>query len=119
MVNKHRKALERLWKDRCTVIQREKVTDPDTKLTGFQDAPLLENQPCKLSFETLAAADGEPVAAVSQTVKLFLAPDVVIPAGCKIIVKRCKRTFTFASSGEPGVFQNHQEITLTLFKGWA
>lgn len=122
MVSKHRKALERLWKDRCTIIQRVKVTDPDTKLTDFQDSPLLEDQPCKLSFESLAAADGEPVTAISQSVKLFLSPDVTIPAGCKVIVTRAnctERTFTYQSSGEAGVFHNHQEIPLTLFERWA
>ena len=122
MVNAHRKALELLWRDRCTVIQRQKVTDPETNLTDFQEVPLLENVPCKLSFETLTSTDGEPVAAVQQAVKLFLSPDVVIPAGCKIIVARpndLAREFVYASSGEPGVFTDHQEINLQLFQRWA
>ena len=122
MVNAHRKALELLWRDRCTVIQRQKVTDPETNLTDFQEVPLLENVPCKLSFETLTSTDGEPVAAVQQAVKLFLSPDVVIPAGCKIIVTRSNdlaREFVYASSGEPGVFTDHQEINLQLFQRWA
>lgn len=122
MVNAQRKALEKLWKDRCTIIHRVNITDPVTKLTDFEETPLLENQPCKLSFESLASADGDPVAVTSQAVKLFLSPDVVIPAGCKVIVTRpndLEREFTFVSSGEPGVFSNHQEINLTLFRGWA
>lgn len=122
MVNVRRKALEKLWKDRCTVIQRVAVTDPDTKLTDFEEQPLLKNQPCKLSFETLSTTEGDPVASISQAVKLFLSPDVVIPAGCKVIVTRpndLERTFTFASSGEPGVFSDHQEIALKPFRGWA
>ena len=81
-------ALESLWCDRCTVYAKEKVTDPKTHLTDFQETVILENQPCKLSFETLAAVSGDPVAAVSQSVKLFLSPDVEIPAGCKIVVTR-------------------------------
>ena len=122
MVSAQRKALERMWKDRCTVIQRVKVTDPDTKLTDFSETPLLENQPCKLSFEKLTSTDGENVAAKFQNVKLFLSPDVVIPAGCKIVVQRFNeidREFTFSNSGEAGVFTNHQEIYLTIWKGWA
>ena len=111
MVSAQRKALERMWRDRCTVIQRVKVTDPDTKLTDFSETPLLENQPCKLSFEKLTSTDGENVASKFQNVKLFLSPDVVIPAGCKIAVQRFNR--------EAGVFTNHQEIYLTLWKGWA
>ena len=122
MVSAQRKALEKLWKDRCTVIQRVEVTNPDTKLTDFEEKPLLQDQPCKLSFETLTSTEGDPVATTAQAVKLFMPPDVEIPAGCKVIVTRSndlKRVFTFSSSGVPGVFSNHQEIPLKLFRGWA
>ena len=122
MVSAHQKALEKQWKDRCTVIHRVAVTNPDTKITDFEEKPLLKDQPCKLSFESLSTTDGNPVANISQAVKLFLSPDVVIPAGCKVIVTRSnklERTFTFASSGEPGVFSSHQEIALKPFRGWA
>lgn len=122
MVNAQRKALERLWKDRCTVYHRVKVTDPKTKLTDFDEKPLLQDQPCKLSFETLNSTDGDYVATVAQSVKLFISPDVEIPAGCKIVVTRfndLERTFTYSRSGEPGIFTNHQEIMLEPFKGYA
>lgn len=122
MVNAQRKALERLWKDRCTVYHRVKVTDPKTKLTDFDEKPLLQDQPCKLSFETLNSTDGDHVATVAQSVKLFISPDVEIPAGCKIVVTRfndLERTFTYSRSGEAGVFTNHQEIPLVPFKGYA
>ena len=121
MVNAQRKALERLWKDRCTVYHRVKVTDPKTKLTDFDEKPLLQDQPCKLSFETLNSTDGDHVATVAQSVKLFISPDVEIPAGCKIVVTRfndLERTFTYSRSGEPGIFTNHQEIMLEPFKGY-
>lgn len=122
MVNAQRKALERLWKDHCTVYHRVKVTDPKTKLTDFDEKPLLQDQPCKLSFETLNSTDGDHVATVAQSVKLFISPDVEIPAGCKIVVTRfndLERTFTYSRSGEPGIFTNHQEIMLEPFKGYA
>lgn len=122
MVSAQRKALERLWKDRCTIYTQEKVKDPTTKLTDFEEKPLLQDQPCKLSFETLTSSTGDPVAAVSQAVKLFISPDVKIPAGCKIVVTRfndLERTFTYSKSGEAGVFTNHQEIPLVPFKGYA
>lgn len=122
MVAPQRKALEQLWKDRCSVFIKKKVTDPVTKLTDFKETLLLENQPCKLSFETLASSSGDPVAAVSQRVKLFLSPDVKIPAGCKITVKRfndLEREFAYSQSGEAGVFTNHQEIPLEPFREYA
>lgn len=122
MVSAQRKALERLWKDRCTVYKREKVKDSTTKLTDFEEKPLFQDQPCKLSFETLNSSSGDPVAVVSQTVKLFLSPDLEIPAGCKIVVTRfndLERKFTYSKSGEAGVFTNHQEIQLVPFEGYA
>ena len=119
MVNAQRKALERLWKDRCTVYHRVKVTDPKTKLTDFDEKPLLQDQPCKLSFETLTSSTGDPVATVSQSVKLFISPDVVIKAGSKIIVTQHGRTTEYSNSGVPAVYPTHQEIMLTLFEGWA
>ena len=94
----------------------------DTKLTNFEEVPLLEDAPCKLSFEKLTSTDGDNVAAKFQNVKLFLSPDIEIPAGCKIIVNRfhdVQRKFTFSHSGEAGVFTHHQEIYLELWKGWA
>ena len=125
MVNPHRKALERMWKDRCSIYVQTEKTDPNTNLTDFQETPLFEDQPCKLSFETLTVTNGEHTAAKPQTVKLFLSPDIVIPAGCKIVVQRFNRKgelvreFVFAHSGEGGVFTNHQEIYLNDWEGWA
>jgi hypothetical protein len=123
MVNKAvRTALERLWQDRCSIFVYEEVTDPTTHLTDFEEKPLLQDQPCKLSFETLSSTNGDEVATAQQVVKLFLSPDVEVPAGCKIVATRpndVERTFTYARSGEPGVFSNHQEIMLEPFRRWA
>lgn len=39
MVNKAvRTALERLWKDRCSIFIREEVTDPVTHLTDSEES---------------------------------------------------------------------------------
>lgn len=123
MVGQYKAALESLWRDRCWIYQRVGITDPDTHLTEVKEELLLEDQPCKLSFETLSAAGtAEPAAGISQVVKLFISPDVKVPAGCKVVVKRynqVERTFHFASSSEAGVFSNHQEIVLHLWKGYA
>lgn len=123
MVNKAvRIALERLWKDRCSIFIREEVTDPVTHLTDSEEKPLLQDQPCKLSFETLTSTNGDEVATAQQVVKLFLSPDVKVPAGCKIVVTRfnnLERKFTYSKSGEAGVFTNHQEIQLEPWKGYA
>ena len=113
-----RKALESTYEGRATVVEYQKVKD-EWGMTNFQEVTVLENQPCKLSFETLTSSNGDPVATVSQSVKLFLSPDVVIKAGSKIIVTQNGRTTEYSNSGVPAVYPTHQEIMLTLFEGWA
>lgn len=115
----HKAALERLWKDRCSVFVQDKRTDPSTKVTDFVEKPLFQDQPCKLSFETLTSTNGDNTAALTQSVKLFLSNSVTVPPGSKIIVTRPTGTVqTYSNSGEPGEFTFHQEIQLELFKGW-
>ena len=105
------------------MYEYQSVRDPDTFLTDFKEVTVLEDQPCKLSFKALdTTTTTGNVAVMTQGVKLFLSPDVVIPPGCKIVVHRfneLEREFTYSQSGEAGVFTNHQEIYLTLWKGWA
>lgn len=119
MVSAQRRALARLWRDRCTVYAREKRTDSRTQITRFEETPLLENQPCRLSFRQLRSTGGEEVAQAAQGAKLFLGAEFEIPAGCRVEVARGGRVHVFASSGTPGVFPSHQEILLELWRGWA
>ena len=118
MVTDREKALRMLWKDRCTVIVRQEHTDPVTKLTDFVETELFPEEPCKLSFETLTASDGDQTAAAAQSTKLFLDSELTVPAGSKIIVTRNGQVFVFSRSGEPGVFTHHQEIQLEKWKRW-
>ena len=116
------RALMRLWRDRCTIIAWQKVKDPVSKLTDFQEVELATAEPCLLSFEKLEPAAGGDVSAKAQGVKLFLSAAVQIPAGCKIVVHRLtapEREFIFAASGEAAVYASHQEVYLSLWKGWA
>lgn len=109
-----RNALSSLWTDRCAVYVRAEKID-ESGLTDFTETLLVEDQPCKLSFGTLTQASGDPVATAGQVVKLFLTPDIEIPAGSRIVVTRnggLNRVFEYVSSGEPGVFHDHQEIFL-------
>lgn len=117
---RHRNAIEQMYEDKCTVIEYQSVKDPITKQTKKQEIAVLENQPCKLSFSTVRTTDdSDNAASVSQVVKLFLAPNVSIKAGSKIIVTRGEQEYVYKSSGEPNTLFTHQEIALELFKGWA
>jgi len=117
MVTGH--VLQRLWKDKLTVTEYQKVVKPN-KSTGFEEVIVLEDQPCKLSFSTLQAVNqGDTEAQTVQVVKLFLSNDLKIKPGSKIMVQRKDDLFEFSQSGLPAVFSNHQEIVLVPFEGWA
>lgn len=114
-----KKALESMYGGVCTIIEHQKVVRPN-KTTGFDDVVVIENQPCRLSFKTVTSANqGENGASLTQTVTLFMSPDIVVKAGSKVVVTQNGKTTEYKSSGEPAIHANHQEITLELFKGWS
>ena len=114
-----RKAIESTYTGVMTVSERQSVKDPNTHITSTKEVVVLENQPCKLSFETIAATVQTDTAALSQGVKVFLSPDVSIKAGSKLTVTQNGVTTAYKSSGVPAVYPTHQEIILTLFERWA
>lgn len=116
-----RAALEKYhYKDLCSVIQYQDVKDPKTKLTSKQEVTVLEDQPCQLSFKTITNAAGtETATGISQIVKLFIAPEIVIAPGSKIVVTHEGRTDAYSQSGLAAVYSTHQEIILTAFERFA
>ncbi len=115
-----RPALQLLWKGICTVKVRQESQNPITKRTEFIEVITHTNEPCKLSVETITTTnENTNAASFTQKVKLFIAPEVTIPAGSKITVTQNGKTADYEKTGEPGIFTNHQEIVLDLFKGWA
>lgn len=120
VVKRARKALELLYGGTCNIIEHQKIKKAN-KSTGFQDVTVLENEPCRLSFKTIGSTvQAENAAsAVMQVTTLFISPDVIIKSGSKIVVTQNNRTTEYKSSGEPALYQTHQEVILELFKGWA
>ncbi|PXV85095.1 hypothetical protein C8E03_11919 [Lachnotalea glycerini] len=115
-----RKAIEKFYKGTCNVYERQNVTDADIHITKKQEVLVLENQPCKLSFTSLKATDMQGGAAtVTQTPKLFIAPEINIKPGSKIEVTQNNATKLYQRSGESGKFTTHQEIVLELFAKYA
>lgn len=115
----HRKAVESHYTGSCSIYEYERVTDEKTKLTKNQEVLKLENQLCRLSYS------GSPVAVASnnatsraQEVKMFLAPEIEVKAGSKIVVTQNGVTAAYCKSGEPAIYSSHQEIRLELFKEW-
>lgn len=116
-----RKALESTYEGKVTVTEYRKITDEKTKLTSHKEVVVLQDQPCKLSFEKLdTAVQGESAASITQAVKLFLSPDIIIiKPNSKLTVTQAGVTTSYTNSGIPAFYVTHQEIPLELFERWA
>lgn len=112
-------AIEKMYIGTCDVIERQKVTNPTTKRTSTQDVAVILGQPCRLSFSSSPSTSSGDVSATSQTIKLFIAPELDIRPGSKITITQNGRVESYQRSGEPAVYESHQEITLEKFERWA
>lgn len=119
MIDTVRAALGTLYTGKCDVIEHQKYLDGS--ITRYKEVTVLTDQPCKLSFGSIPAADNADGggAALTQVTKLFLPPGVCIKPGSKIIVTQNGQTTAYCQSGQPAVYESHTEITLQLFKRWA
>ena len=116
-----RKIQEGLYRDTCTVYEYRDVVDEKSRLTHKEEVVLLEDVPCRLSFELLYGLEqGDTGAQVTQRVKLFVAPEVKIPAGCKVTVTLSGgEVLEYGLSGAPAIYPTHQEIRMEPFKKWS
>ena len=120
MVSVYQKALEKLWKGSCSVYIRELHVNPDNGRDEAVEVLLHENTPCRLSFSSISSTgQNERAATVQQATKLFLAKDIEIPPGSKLVVTQEGKTTAYAKSGSPAVYRYHQEIMLERFKEYA
>lgn len=115
-----RKAIEMTYDCTCDVIQEEKYKK-ENQSTGFRETKILENKKCKLSFETVTKDSKDDVKSnIVQITKLFIAPEITIKPGSRIEVTNVVGIKTiYKSSGQPAIYQTHQEIVLELDERYA
>lgn len=109
--------LKQLWIGECTIFEYQQVTDTNTHQTKNKLVPVVENEPCRLSYSTEQVTElSTGVASVNQEIKLFIRPDINIKAGSKIQVTQHGRTNKYKRVSEPLIYTNHQEVVLELDK---
>lgn len=114
-----RKSIELGYIGTCNIIEYKKVLSEDMS-TNFEEVITFEDIPCKLSFSNSTTTnDTGTASSITQSVKLFIAPEVEIKPNSKIIVTQNDVVETYANSGEPLVFSTHKEIMLNIFREWA
>lgn len=114
-----KKAIESLYNGKCTVIEYQTYKDPITKRTTSKEVMVLENQPCRLSYKTIAKTTEGNASELVQVTKLFLDPSIIVNEGSKIVVTQNNRIVAYKNSGVPAIYTNHQEIILELFERWS
>lgn len=106
-----------LWTGKCTIYEFEDVIDPVTHQTTQKEVPVLINEPCRLSYNREQSTNIQSGAAVvSQSITLFIRPDLVISPGSVIEITQHGVTEKYKGSGQPAVYCNHQEIILELYE---
>ena len=109
--------LATLWTGRCTIYEFEDVVDLETFQTTQREVPVLIDEPCRLSYNFEQSTNIRSGAAVvSQSITLFIRPDLVIKPGSIIEITQNNVTERYCDSGQPAVYSNHQEIILELYK---
>lgn len=109
--------LKSLWIGKCTIYEYMDVTDPFTYQTTQKLTPVLENEPCRLSYNHEQSTNMKSGAAVvSQSITLFIRPDLVVNPGSVIEVTQHGYTERYKGSGKPAVYSNHQQIILELYE---
>lgn len=96
------------------------VKDPVTKVTQQEEVLVHDSVPSHISYSSTAPAAGsDMVMTVAQGIKLFLAPELVVPPGSRIEVSQQGRTESYAQSGKAAAYSSHQEILLELWRDYA
>lgn len=116
----HREAVEAAYDGVCRIYNMQSVKDPKTKVTSQTEVLVAQNIPCRLSYSSASPdLQSGTAATVSQTIKLFLAPELIVPPGSRIEVTQQTRTESYGQSGKAAVYASHQEIMLELWRGYA
>lgn len=117
-IERHRRAIERLYTDRATIYRHQPVKNPVTKTTKLVAQPVYTDQPCRISQRALGQNNQtEAQNEIQYETKLFIAPEVEIKQGDLLEVTRGTVTRRY-TAGEPFVYSTHQEVSLQR-KEWA
>ena len=108
-----RQAIESLYIDKCDIIQLVSAKNPVNKRMEQTEQIVARDVPCRLSVKNVvSASDSETATTATQLTKVFIAPELDIPAGSKFRITHYGREFKYESSGYPAIYSGHQEITL-------
>lgn len=112
-----RPLIERLYRGTLTIHEWSLITDPVTHISSEVETITVADQPCMLSHTSTApTTSAEGIPSVVKSTKIFVAPDVIIKEGSKLVVTQDGVTNTYERSGVPSVYPTHQEVSVNLME---
>lgn len=106
-----------LWTGKCTIYEYQEVTNEETWQTNHELVSVVVDEPCRLSHSRESTVDvnsGAPY--VTQTIVLFIRPDIPIKEGSVIEVTQNDVTNKYRRASKPAVYTKHQEVALELYE---
>ncbi len=106
-----KREIEKTYTDLCNIYI---LTDNEVDgiITGDSERLLYENVPCGLSFKNNDAAVQSDNSKVDDTLMIFLSNEYKIPINSIFVVRHENREYRLISSGNPSVYEMHQQIML-------
>jgi hypothetical protein len=109
--------LKSLWIGKCTIFEYATTTDPYTHQSTQKQVPVVVDEPCKVSYNREHATNiSSGAAVISQSITLFIRPDLEVKPGSVIEVTQHGKTTKYKGSSKSAVYTNHQEIVLDLYE---
>ena len=109
--------LSSLWIGKCTIYEYQDVTDSSTYQTHQELVAVVKDEPCRLSYKKEQATNiTNGAAVISQSITLFIRPNLTIKEGSVIDITQHGVTTRYKGSGKPAIYTNHQEIVLELYE---
>ena len=111
-----------LWIGRATIYEYQDVTNPETYQTTQQLKAIVTDEPCRVSYGQAAYSRGgtvdinNGVPYATQSIVLFIRPDVSIKEGSVIEVTQHNVTTKYKRASKPAVHSQHQEVILELYE---
>ena len=109
-------AIESLYIGNCDIYEYCAVTNPNNQREELSEILVYASIPCRLSVQNSSAAGEGETSVIAQSIKLFLAPEIAVRPGCKIIVTQHGKTEQYKNSGVAALHSGHQEIMLELLE---
>ena len=114
MVVDYRKDIEKTYSHLCNIFIKREVKNLETFETKFITDTYIENQPCRISFNTSNVTASGEIAEYSQQIKLFIDEKIKVLEGSSIEVTISGEKTLYKQSGKPMLYPCHQEILLKV-----